>query len=238
MISVVVSSYNSLPLLKTFFASLDWQTNKSFEVVVADDGSTDGTVEWLQGNNIKFVTQEDEGFRLSLIRNKAVDVCEKDWVMFTDCDCILKENLIEEALKFILKNDNQSIDFDFPRYELFTDGEVDLFKLDDYKATLLFEWTKIGRKRIIGSCIICKTDAIKTIGGFDITYNNYGWEDVDLTERLYYLGYKFFNLRSSSYWHKNHRTWDESTIESTQSRLKFNESFKGVVSLHKGYSFC
>ena len=46
--SIILSSYNNLSALELSIESLKYQTEKDFEIIIADDGSTDGTVEYLE----------------------------------------------------------------------------------------------------------------------------------------------------------------------------------------------
>lgn len=69
--SVVTSTYNQLELLKRVKDGLDNQTFKDFEWIIADDGSSDGTAEWCKENNITHIYQEDDGYRLVEILNRA-----------------------------------------------------------------------------------------------------------------------------------------------------------------------
>src|SRR5262249_57888097 len=61
--SVVIPTYNRLDLLKRAVSSVWAQTHTGYEIIVADDGSTDGTVEWLasQGERVRAITQTNRG---------------------------------------------------------------------------------------------------------------------------------------------------------------------------------
>src|SRR5437763_9009654 len=77
-ISIIVSTYNRPDALGATLRSLARQTDSSFEIVVADDGSgptTRDVVEaWKPRTAIplQHVWQEDRGFRLAEIRNRAI----------------------------------------------------------------------------------------------------------------------------------------------------------------------
>lgn len=95
-ISVVVSTYNRPDALKACLDSLLYQTDSNFEIIVADDGSTNDTASLVNSYindkntkiNIRHVYQPDHGFRLSRIRNLAIINSHGDYLVFIDGDCI------------------------------------------------------------------------------------------------------------------------------------------------------
>ena len=78
LISLIVATYNRPDALGTVLRSLARQTDRNFEIVVADDGSGPQTREvikdWISkiGLPLKHVWQDDRGFRLAEIRNRAI----------------------------------------------------------------------------------------------------------------------------------------------------------------------
>lgn len=99
-VSVIFSTYNSPVWLEKVFWGLSQQTYKDFDVIVADDGSKDDTralIEQLTSEMdmpIKHVWQPDEGFQKCRILNKAILHSDADYIIFTDGDCILRQDFI------------------------------------------------------------------------------------------------------------------------------------------------
>jgi glycosyltransferase involved in cell wall biosynthesis len=95
-ISVIVSTYNRPDALNATLRSLGRQTEKNFEVVVADDGSGPQTRELVRMRTakldvpLKHVWQEDRGFRLAEIRNRAIAASAGDYLIFLDGDCVVR----------------------------------------------------------------------------------------------------------------------------------------------------
>jgi glycosyltransferase involved in cell wall biosynthesis len=93
-ISVIVSTYNRPDALGAALRSLSRQTTRNFEIVVADDGSGPATRDVVNawtlkiGVPLKHVWQEDRGFRLAEIRNRAIAASGGDYLVFLDGDCI------------------------------------------------------------------------------------------------------------------------------------------------------
>ena len=93
-IAVVVTTYNNPTVLAAVLEGYLVQTDRNFEVFVADDGSTPDTAEVVHQFQaranfpIHHVWQEDDGFRAAAIRNRALAATSADYIIFTDGDCI------------------------------------------------------------------------------------------------------------------------------------------------------
>jgi glycosyltransferase involved in cell wall biosynthesis len=99
--SVIVSTYNRPEYLELVLDGYAAQTNRDFEVVVADDGSAPATADTIHrirkdtGLRITHVWHEDSGFRKSLIVNRAIVAAGGEYLLFTDGDCIPRRDLVE-----------------------------------------------------------------------------------------------------------------------------------------------
>lgn len=100
-ISIIISTYNSEAWLKKVLWGYNCQLFKSFEVIIADDGSgpnTKALIEQMKEEvfyDIVHVWQEDEGFQKSRILNKAVLACSANYIIMSDGDCIPREDFVE-----------------------------------------------------------------------------------------------------------------------------------------------
>src|SRR5947209_5471230 len=100
LISVVVSTFNREDALEAVLSALSQQTDRSFDVVIADDGSgpTTATVvdRWRSriGVPLSHIWQADCGFRLAEIRNRAVLACNGEYCIFLDGDCLVRADFI------------------------------------------------------------------------------------------------------------------------------------------------
>src|SRR5690242_7243799 len=100
-VSVIISTYNAPEWLETVLWGYECQTNKNFEVVIADDGSGESTrqlIERMQKESslsIIHVWHEDRGFQKSQILNKAIKASTTDYLIFSDGDCIPRKDFVE-----------------------------------------------------------------------------------------------------------------------------------------------
>ena len=101
-VSVVVPTYNRREALARLLASLARQTlpPRDFEVVVVDDGSTDGTADWLRSRDFPYPLRVVAGAHQgpSAARNAGVDAASGARVLFVDDDVVpVPENLAEHV---------------------------------------------------------------------------------------------------------------------------------------------
>ena len=100
LISVIVTTYNLPDALAAVLCSLARQTDPDFEVVVADDGSTEPTAEVVAAwrakmdNRLERVWHEDRGFRAAEIRNRAILAARGRYCIFLDGDCIARSDFV------------------------------------------------------------------------------------------------------------------------------------------------
>lgn len=103
--SIVICTYNAPEWLEKVLWSYAFQTEKDFELIIADDGSTFETADLIKSFSqtapfpVKHVWQEDNGFQKSQILNKALLATETDYIIMSDGDCIVREDFVAKHLK-------------------------------------------------------------------------------------------------------------------------------------------
>lgn len=100
--SLIIAFYNNTQALGLIFKALSAQSCMDFEVVIADDGSKQDAVDWIEEKKsqlpfaLKSVWHEDKGFRKNRILNHAVLAAESEYLIFIDGDCIPEKHFIED----------------------------------------------------------------------------------------------------------------------------------------------
>ncbi|WP_297639000.1 glycosyltransferase family 2 protein [uncultured Clostridium sp.] len=97
-ISIIIPAYNVINYIKETLESIYNQTFKEFELILVDDGSTDGTYEVLRDyeslhENVKLIKQENSG--PSIARNKGLEEAQGEYIVFVDSDDILPKDSLE-----------------------------------------------------------------------------------------------------------------------------------------------
>lgn len=97
-LSIVIPVYNHVDILENNIESvLNQKTKYNYEVILVDDGSTDGAREFLLNykdkNNVKLIFQENGG--IGAARNTGINNASGKYLMFIDCDDIVHDNIVE-----------------------------------------------------------------------------------------------------------------------------------------------
>lgn len=106
--TVIAAFYNKIDYLKLVLAGLERQTEKDFELIIADDGSSEKVVSEIEAMcknysfHIKHIWQSDNGFRKNRILNQAILAAQSDHLIFIDADCVPHKSFVAEHLSYKL----------------------------------------------------------------------------------------------------------------------------------------
>lgn len=217
LISVIVTTWNREDALDAVLRSLAVQTDRDFEVVVADDGSGEATAKlianWVPklGRPLKHVWQEHQGFRAAEIRNRAILASDGAYCIFLDGDCIARPGfvathrklaergwfvtgnriLMSEALTQTVLRDNLDPERWTYREWARERGRGGINRTVPLMRLPLGPLRKIRFRAWRGarSCnlAIWRSD-LDRVDGFDCAYQGWGREDSDLLVRLLHSG--------------------------------------------------
>ena len=98
-ISVVIPTYNRVALLERALDSVLAQTLSADEIIVVDDGSTDGTVSMLKSrySGVNFIEQDNQG--VSAARNAGIKTASHSWIALLDSDDVWHANKLERQVQ-------------------------------------------------------------------------------------------------------------------------------------------
>jgi glycosyltransferase involved in cell wall biosynthesis len=99
LISVIIPTYNRLTQLQEALLSVKAQDYKNFEIIVVDDGSTDGTAAWLGEQQVSSLIIRHTGFP-GLVRNKGARLAKGEYLCFLDSDDVWKEQKLTRQVDF------------------------------------------------------------------------------------------------------------------------------------------
>jgi len=104
-VSVIIPTYNRLPMLKEAVESVLVQDFEDFELIVVDDGSTDGTSEEMKqyGGRVK-VVEHTENRGVSAARNRGVLHAKGKYIAFLDSDDLWVKGKLEIQVAFLDDN--------------------------------------------------------------------------------------------------------------------------------------
>lgn len=211
-VSVIVNTYNRAHALRNCLMALERQTRTDFEVVVADDGSSDGTDEVVRSFAksapfpVRHVWHEDLGHRRAAILNRGIADCRSDYVLFTDCDAIARRDLVEVHLRHrmprrmlcggyhrLTREETESLDPEAVRNgaaERIPMGWGRTRRL--YWQSLKHNWyilvRKRNRPRNMGLNYSVALADLLAVNGYDEEFRGWGHADGDVRRRLRMIG--------------------------------------------------
>ncbi len=207
-ISVQISTHNRVKILMEVLKGLDNQTLEvdNYEVIVIDDGSTDGTPEMVEAFSSKVRYElkllKQPKLSLSKARNYGILNTDAEIILFIDDDVLPDPRLLEEHLKTHQGRERAVVNGWVNHITELRVPERPRFKLMDFSTS--FFWTSnvsVARHYIIQA------------GLFSEEFTEYGWEDLELGYRLRKLGLKrIFNPKAIGYHYKP--GWRADSIES------------------------
>lgn len=106
LVSVVIPAYNVINCLEECFTSIVEQTYSNLEIIIVDDGSTDGTSELcdlLVLRDLRSKTIHKTNAGVSSARNLGLKKSSGDWVCFIDADDLLSPIYVEALLTAAIK---------------------------------------------------------------------------------------------------------------------------------------
>lgn len=207
-ISLLVSAYNRPDILAKSLGSVALQHRLPDEVLIADDGSKQPTRDLIeawassQRFSVKHIWHEDNGFRKTVILNKAVLAARGDYLVFTDGDCVLHPRFVADHAvlaerDFWVQGRRCFVREEFvPQFEpgraviwqwVLTKKITGAAKGIRWPVPVVRRDTK--QRGIIGCNMAFWRDDLVAVNGFDEDYSGWGvGEDSDIGTRLYHLG--------------------------------------------------
>jgi glycosyltransferase involved in cell wall biosynthesis len=247
MISLIISFYQRLDFLELILQSLDKQSFKNFEIIIAEDNNDPQTVEFINKArlnhiyDIRHVSQEDIGFRKTRILNTAVKTAKGEQIVFIDGDCILHKHIMKEYNKAITDTH-----FCYGRRIFCSKKHTDILlrsksiKRCNILMVFLYGGKSIGaglylpfkrnkdkqHRKILGCNWGIMKKNILAVNGFDEDYNRAGvGEDFDIDWRLKKQGLKVRSMKGKAivyhmYHDANYNPTDTEYVEKLMAEKK------------------
>lgn len=247
-VSVLILTYNSRKYLDRCFISLEKQTYPNYEVVMVDNASTDGSVEFVRENFpwVKIIAL-DKNYGYAEAYNTAVRQVKSKYVVFLNPDVEVECNWLEELVKVaesdedikicgsrilfydnkdIIQNDGgwiTPIGGGLSRNHLKRAIEVKIPKTPQY----------VGYAH--GASMLVDRHTFLKLGGFDPDYFMYH-EEVDLCWRAWLWGYKVAYVPTSIVYHDIGGSSGAKSLSKSPFRL-YHERKNQLMNILKNFSF-
>ena len=206
-ISVVIPTYNRKPILEKCLRAIEQQQLRGdsvvagYEVVLVDDGSTDGTLEWLESHSSEFphvrsLFQDHKG--PAAARNLGVEQAIGDTIIFIDSDLVVTENFLQSHADALVQGQKH-----LGSDRLFTYGWVINTNNFDNPTSEPYKLTDFSAAYFATGNVAIARKWLEQAGLFDTRFQLYGWEDLELGVRLKQLVLKLIKCPEAVgyHWH-------------------------------------
>lgn len=247
LISVVILSHNKIDYTRTCIHSLLETDYRNWELIIIDNGSTDGTVDWL-----KSFKEEAESHHVdvhlifnsgnigcSTSRNQGIEKAKGEFITFCDNDIALRsKNWLRHMSQFLASDPaygmvGPKIIYPFAPFNIQCAGVA-------VSPTGRVQFRGRGNSRtdenynsatevqaLISACCMVKKSVLDQVGGFDEIFNPVEYEDIDLSYRIRANGYSvWYDGNVEMYHFENVTTEGTATLPNTYLIVKHGMIFK------------
>ena len=217
LVTIYITNYNYEDYLAESIESVLSQSYKNYELIIIDDGSTDGSRNVLKKyhkiNSVKIIYQKQKG--LTATNNVAIKIAQGNYILRLDADDYLEPNAIELMVDKLDKNKDLALVF--PDYTL-----VDKFgnKIRKIKRHNFDYEVKLFDQPAHGACTMIRLNILKELGGYDEEFDRQDGYSLWLKV----IGnYKVKNINKSLFYYRQHSTNltnNESKLLKIRSKIK------------------
>ena len=209
--TIVIPNYNGMAFLETCLTSLEVQSYQQFSVLIVDNGSTDGSVEWLRAHESAQIRviylKENTGFAAAV--NTGIKACGTPYVLLLNNDIRADEHFVEEMVRGISRS--KRIFSAASKMIRMYEPELMDSAGDQYTVAGWAFNRGTGRRishynrpcRVFSACAgaaIYRRKVFETIGYFDENHFAY-LEDIDVGYRARLHGYVNVYVPKAVVWH-------------------------------------
>ncbi|WP_234119662.1 glycosyltransferase [Clostridium hydrogenum] len=202
--SIILLTYNNLEYTKLCIDSIRKYTNEgSYEIIIVDNASTDGTIEWLKEQKDIKVIFNDKNLGFPKGCNQGIDCAIGDNVLLLNNDTIVTPNWLKNLNIALYSSEDigavgsvtnscsnyQTISFNYEN----TDDMIEFARRNNISNPIQWE----ERIRLVGFCMLIRSSVINKIGVLDEIFTPGNYEDDDYSYRIRKAGYKLILCKDS-----------------------------------------
>lgn len=202
-VTLVVPCYNVADTLPRVLASIDHLEPPPSRVVCIDDGSTDGTEKIVRAHGSVELVAHSENRGLGAALNTALLRTETPGMAKIDADIVVERDWLGKLCTVCESHDADLVQ---GRFEEETTTAADRWR--EVHLPPRFPDRPLFNKPLNGANILCRTDALQAVGGWNERYRR-AFDDIDLFERLITAGYRVYYTPDVLTTHLRTDTWEE-----------------------------
>ncbi len=183
MISIIIPVYNQLHYTKWCLDSLSVNKSLDAQILVIDNGSSDGTAEYLTRRTDVTVISNQQNLGCAGAWNQGVRETVSEWLLFLNNDVLLSPSWLEELLAFA---EDRGFDVVSPAIR---EGDYN-YDINTYSRDFVGRMARFTREGVAdGICFMVRRRVFETIGLFDENFRIGQFEDTDFFRRARAAGF-------------------------------------------------
>ena len=248
--TLIINVYNMADRLRVVLPSVAVQSFTDFEIVIADDGSMDGTAEVVAAfrasvrQSVRHVWHEDQGFWRTGILNKAFVAARTDYIIVVDGDMLLHPKFVaahwryraprralsgyrgvtlrgELSAALLEGREHYSPSLGWLARHGVTGRLGGAVRGVEVHSPLLRRWLGRRSQRLSGCNFSVARALLEQVNGMDSSIREYGYEDFELGHRLGLVGVQVFDVsRRAITYHLEHAKGSVRDVESIKRRIR------------------
>lgn len=233
--SIIILSCNTLLYTKLCIESVRRHTKRgSYEILVVDNASLDGSVQWLeQQTDVKCIfNEENKGFPKGC--NQGIQIATGSEILLLNSDTIVTPRWLDQMLTALYSSEKigavscvanvcsneQQIEVPYKT----TEGILPF--AETYNKTDPHRWER--RLKLVGFCFLVKRDVVEKIGDLDEGFTPGNYEDDDYSLRILEIGYELLLCRDTFIHHFGSMSFKEAygDLELEEKQRKYKALLK------------
>lgn len=233
--SIIVPVYNRIDEVHDLLDSLTRQTNKDFEVILVEDGSTEpckkAVDQFVDKLDVKYFYKSNEG--RSIARNYGIEHAKGEYFIFFDSDCVIPEIYFEELSRKLKENYTDCFGGPDAAHDSFTDVQKAInYSMTSFLTTGGIRGGKVQMEKFVPRSFNMgySRKVWKKIGGFREMFS----EDIDMSTRVRQSGFSIQLIREAYVYHKRRTSFPKfcrQTYVFGMSRITLKLLYPGSMKL-------
>ncbi len=236
MTSIVILTFNKISYTKKCIESIRKYTSKgSYEIIVVDNASTDGTISWLkeQSDIITIFNKDNLGFPKGC--NQGIEIAQGSEVLLLNNDVIVTPKWLEQMLEALYSSEKIGAVGPVTNYApgqevtVTYQNEAEMVSFAS-EVTEKFKNKWSQKTKLIGFCLLFKKSVLDEVGLLDELFTPGNYEDDDISFRILLAGYKLLLCHNVFIHHFGSVSFKTDSIKSTdllkENELKFLDKWK------------
>ena len=219
LVSIITPTWNGIDWVKQLAESLEKVKDEwPFEWVIVDNGSEDGTADWLAQANLKMDGQlirnsENKGFAIA--NNQGADVAKGNFLLLLNNDTIVTSGFLEAMMEVF--SEEQAVGAVGARLVHPGKGTIQHAGVIELSSGMpdhahfgkVMDHPDVMERQqyfgVTGACLLTPKQLYQEMGGLDEEYRN-GWEDMDYCQKITKAGYRIYYEPKALVYHFESRT--------------------------------